>query len=261
MTNETSHSSAASKIKIYFKAGRGNLGGTTALGLLAERALKAGRPILMADADMRNEGISKYTSLYRKYGLGRPMSDRQPDVQSYLTDVLSSGVSEQKPVFIDVGGGDRTLEEWASTNDINTLSTVMGVEVIGLFMCGIDSGDIDYIVSLWKNGGFKPKKALIILNEHTVPSGYIAQDYMYDIMVDQRFDVIRKEAELEFIFFPSNPYMKEITASGLSFYEAGQRGTDPKKPKLDPVRQAVTGLWVKKFDDEIKAKGVDSWLP
>ncbi|GBR49600.1 hypothetical protein [Neokomagataea thailandica] len=261
MTGTNESASTQAQIKIYFKAGRGNLGGTTVLGLLAERALQAGRPILMADADMRNEGISKYTTLYQNCGLSRPTSDRQPDVQSYLTDVLSLGVSKQKPVFIDVGGGDRTLEEWASTNDINTLSAAMGVEVVGLFMCGVDSGDIDYIVNLWKHGGFRPQKALIILNEHTVPPGYIAQDYMYDILVDPRFDVIRQDAELEFLFFPSNPYMKEITASGLSFYEAGQGGTDPKKPKLDPVRQAVTGLWVKKFDDEIKAKGVDSWLP
>ncbi|GBR48693.1 P-loop NTPase family protein [Neokomagataea thailandica] len=249
------------RVKVVFKAGRGNLGGTTTLALLAERALNAGRPVLMADADVRNQGISQFKPLYDQCGIGLPASDSQHDVQNYLSKSFARALTEKKSVFIDVGGGDRTLEEWTKRTQIEQITTSMGIEVIAVFMCGIDSGDIDYIVNLWNNGGFRPQKSLIVFNQNAVPMGQDASKFIKAISVDARFDKMRKETDLEFVSLQANPFMNEVKASGLTFHEAARRVGHSKPSTLDPLSEAVTGLWIDNFEKNLVEQDVVSWLP
>lgn len=83
------------------KAGRGNLGGSTAEAALAEIAIMQGRPPLLADGDARNPGLSAFKSIYERYGLTRPKNEDAGVLREWFSEAFGTA-AEQKSLFLSM---------------------------------------------------------------------------------------------------------------------------------------------------------------
>jgi hypothetical protein len=133
--------------KIIFAVGRGKTGKTTLLRWMAETALAAGRPFLMADIDPTNASFASYFE-----GVSRPDTDDPAGVNRWLQAFLEYAVKHQTTAMIDLGGGDTTLR---------TLATEMpgfaqqieeaGLVPVNFYLAGAQPDDLAPIatINLW----------------------------------------------------------------------------------------------------------------
>lgn len=248
------------ELRSLIKAGRGNLGGTTCLAPLAERGIFQGRPLLLGDGDVRNPGISLFKEIYKTHGLPCPSNEEAGHLKEWFANSFNEAAMRKSSLMIDIGGGDRTLEEWAAEDDIIGAADAVGVPVTGLFMCGSQPGDIAYLEKLWASGQFRPRRGIIVLNEWTVPAGHKPDTVFEPIMNDDRLMDV-PDMETAFLRIPKLSCMKEVLASGLTFHDAaagkpGQDGTP-----LGPMRQWLVKNWLEKIEENIAKAGIEDWLP
>ncbi|WP_336718597.1 hypothetical protein [Asaia bogorensis] len=242
------------------KAGRGNLGGTTCLAPLAEISIRKKRKILLADGDVRNPGISQFEALYHQFGIGRPINDEAGQLKEWFANAFNRAAEETSSLIIDIGGGDRTLEEWAAEDDIVGAGDAIGLPVTGLFMCGSQPGDIAYLEKLWASGQFRPNRGIIVLNEWTVPTGHKPDTVLAPITTDKRLLNV-PEMETAFLRIPKLSCMKEVLESGLTFHDAAAGKLGPNGQALGPMRQFLVQKWLERIEDNIEKAGIADWLP
>ena len=242
------------------KAGRGNLGGTTALAILSEIALHDGRKVMMADGDVRNPGISQFKAIYGKRGFPRPDSEDVAHLKEWYTNAFAAALQNEASLVMDVGGGDRTLEEWASEDSLVDAADAMGLPVTGLFMCGPQAGDIDYLLKLWETGLFLPHRGVIILNDWSIPVGHKPDTLFTPLCMDQRLTTV-SGMETAILRIPKLSCMKDVLASGLTFHDAADGKPGASGRPLDPMRRWQGGHWISKIRENIANEGIEAWLP
>ena len=265
MTRKTDQSPVAEAVPANphisaIKAGRGNLGGSTILGPLSERAIYAGRSVLLADGDVRNRGLSQYSTIFDKYGFPRPASEESGELKRWYTDAFSAAIEKKASLIVDVGGGDRTLEEWANEDKLVQAADAMGLPVTGIFMCGPQPGDIEYLLSLWESQMFKPRKGIIVLNEWAVPVGHKPDNVFAPLYTDSRLlDV--EGMDVAFLRIPKLTCMRDVQLSGLSFHDAAEGKNGITGKPLDPMRRWQVQNWLEVIEQNIATANITTWLP
>ena len=257
---EAAKSSPSHKPCALVKAGRGNLGGTTALAILGEIAIHDGRKALMADGDVRNPGISQFKATYDRYGFLRPSSEEAGQLKEWYTNAFSHALQQKGSLIMDIGGGDRTLEEWASEDSLVDAADAMGLPVTGLFMCGPQPGDTDYLLKLWDTDLFRPHRGVVILNDWTVPVGHNADTIFTPFHTNNRLLNV-EGMETAILRIPKLSCMKDVLASGLTFHDAADGKPGASGRPLDPMRRWQVGHWISKIRENIANEGIEAWLP
>lgn len=242
------------------KAGRGNLGGTTCLSPIAEISIYKGRKLLLADGDVRNPGISQFETLYSQHGISRPSNEEAGRLKEWFTLCFNQAAEQGKSLIIDIGGGDRTLEDWAAEDDIVAAGEAIGLPVTGLFMCGPQPGDIAYLEKLWASKQFRPQRGIIVLNEWAVPAGHNPNTVLAPVMTDRRLLNV-EGMQTAFLRIPKLSCMKDVLASGLTFHDAAAGKPGVEGRPLGPMQRFLVGKWLTKIQENIAEAGIESWLP
>ncbi|QBL95601.1 MULTISPECIES: hypothetical protein [Komagataeibacter] len=259
MSKETTQVTKKASVPLIVKAGRGNLGGSTFLTAICEIAASASRNFLMADGDMRNPGISA-SPLYARYGLPRPVSEDEHDISEWFSMVFSAATEKRLPLVLDIGGGDRTMEQWAAEVDLVAFAESAGLEVCGLFFCGGDADDLAYITRLWETGKFRPTKGAVVFNAMTVPSGQAGSDILQSRAADPSLKPLFT-AGIETLKFPKLGCMAAVKETGLSYHDAaaGKIGSGGKP--IDPVKRFMVTRWLSTIRQNIEVAGLQEMLP
>lgn len=242
------------------RLGRGRLGGSTMLDLLVQLARAAGRPVLVGDGDVRNPTLSGFYPPGTDGGATRPQSDSAADVKEWLTDSIADASRQSASLVIDLGGGDRLLQEYGLELDLPRFCRSRGIDPLALFFCGPDADDFEHVVSIWRAGYFRPERSLLMLNENLIPQGRSREGAFQGIFARPEFPEL-VEGGMRPVTFPRLPPMEAIRKSGLSFLDAaaGRPGRDGKT--LDPVREFMVTEWLEKVQLGFAAVGAEEWLP
>lgn len=246
-------------IKFIVRVSRGRLGGSTFLTALAERAIYSGRPVLLGDGDRHNKGISS-SPLYAKHGLPLPTGDDRIAMQAWLTTAFEIAIEKQKNLLLDIGGGDELMQEYATTTGLVETAEALGATVVGLFMCGTEPGDMDFIHQLWRSRKFRPHKCLIVANEWAAPEGLPPQAAFTQILDRAQLDTF-EGTEVNLIKMRRLLPMNEVVASGLTFHDVaeGKKGAGDKP--LGPMQRFWVRRWLNDIDAEIEDNGIQGWVP
>ncbi len=242
------------------KAGRGNLGGSTAEAALAERAIMQGRLPLLADGDARNPGLSAFKTIYQLCGLPRPTSEDAAVLREWFAEAFGAAAEKQQSLLVDIGGGDRTLELWAKEEGIISLADSIGLDVTGLFMCGPQPGDLDYIKRLWDSQLFRPKKALLVFNEWTVPTGNDPDQFFARLTENPLFGQM-DDCKVAFLRIPKLSLLPSVIESGLSFQQVMESAPRPSGTPFDVLRRAQVKRWFDLIEEHIHDRNIGDWLP
>ena len=107
----------ASQPKMVIAAGRGKVGKSVMLRWAIERCLQRGGKPVIADCDRTNQTLAAFFPAAMK-----PPSAEDDDVREWLNDLADTQIERRSTSFLDLGGGDLTLKQWARDLDSGAVS-------------------------------------------------------------------------------------------------------------------------------------------
>lgn len=240
--------------------GRGRTGGSTLLDLFTQLARAAGRRVLVCDGDRRNPTLASLYPPGTPGGATQPPTDEGPDIKEWVTNSISQAVSTASSLALDMGGGDRTVQDYVRDLDLVSFCASVGMQPLGLFCSGPDMDDFEHVLSIWRAGYFRPRRSLLIFNEHLIPQGRTASGAFDAILARPEFLELGKDG-MEVVFLPRLPCLEVMRQAGLGFVDAAAGVVGNKGVPLDPVRQFMVKQWIGKVLASIAAANATSWLP
>ena len=154
------------RAKIVFVIGRGKTGKTTLLRWIAEIALQAGRPFLMADIDPTNASFSSYFP-----DVSRPSGFEPVEVRAWLQRFIAYAVAQNTTALVDLGGGDTVLRSLlAEMPAIFSEIEAAGLAPVALYLCGPQPDDLAPLVT-FASHAFTPAAHAIVFNEGVAEAG------------------------------------------------------------------------------------------
>jgi len=246
---------------IAFRFGRGRTGGSTWLDTVIQLARMASRPVLIGDADRRNPTLS---GLYPPGGevstMPPPVSDETADVKDFLTSAVGESIASRMSLVVDMSGGDRAMQEHGRDLGMVELCEAHEMQPLAFFMCGPDIDDFEHILSIWEAGYFRPRRSLLIFNQHLVAQGRTPVGAFDPILARPEMkDLI--SAGVAPVFLPRLACLTDVRKAGLSLLDAatGRRAADGRP--FDPVRQFMVRQYLTKVLSELGRAGALGWLP
>lgn len=257
---EAKASKAERGVVIAMRHGRGRGGGSTFLDLLIQLARAEGRQVMVGDGDRRNPTLAGYYPQDRDGEATQPPTDETADVKDWLTNTVGEALNLQSSLVIDLGGGDRVMQEYGHDLALVDFCEECGAHPLGLFITGPEPDDFDHILGIWQAGYFRPKRSILVMNEHLVPAGRTPHGAFDTTMSSPGFKEMVSQG-VRPMFLPRLPCMKEMRAAGLTFTEAASGKPGVAGKPLDPVRQFMVKQWVGKIIKEFERIKVAGWLP
>ena len=246
---------------IAFRFGRGRTGGTTKLDIDIQFARAAGRTVIIGDGDRRNPTLSGlYPPGTEGGALLPPVSDETADVKDWITSSIGEAISRQQSLLVDMSGGDRAMHEYGRDLGIEDLCEAHGLESLAFFTCGPEMDDFDHILSIWEAGYYRPRRSILVFNEHLVPQGRTPMGAFEPIIKRPELAGLM-DAGMTVMFMPRLPCMGEIRRSGLSFLDAASNAPGRDGKPMDPVRQFMVRQFLTKVMAEYGRIGALGWLP
>lgn len=252
--------SEARGVIVAMRHGRGRAGGSTFLDLLVQLGRAGGRSVLVGDGDRRNPTLAGFYPPGGEGGATQPPSDETPDVKQWLTNSIEEALNLQSSIVIDLGGGDRVMQEYGHDLALVDFCEAQGAHTLGLFFCGPELDDFEHVLTIWRAGYFRPARSLLVFNEHLVPQGRTPQGAFNRIMEQPGYGELT-DAGVRPFFFPRLPCMEEMRAAGLGFADAAAGKVGASGKPLGPVRQFMVKQWVTKVRCELERIGAWEWLP
>ncbi len=265
---ETSDQSAASTRNpvLVERIGRGRLGGSRKLDLLAQRARHYGRRVKILDGDLRSRTLA---SLYPAKteagelivdGASVPPSEEQPAMHGWIFDELDQMVVDRVSRVLDLGGGDRVMQEFVRQLPVASFCRQFGIDLLSLYMLGPDPEDFRHVLELIRSGGSERARKLLVLNEGVIRQGQSVESVFEPLTRLPDFRALMKDGA-RVTFFRRLTCMDQVQASGLSYYDiaAGKPGADGVRPRA--TMQHMVKVWLQQFEAEQESAGTLEWLP
>lgn len=257
---ETADVSQPRGITVAMRHGRGRAGGSTFLDLLVQIGRAEDRPVMIADGDRRNPTLASLYPPGMPGGATQPATDETPDVKLWLSNSIEDALNAQSSIIIDLGGGDRVMQEYGHDLALVEFCEALGAHPLGLFFSGPELDDFEHVLAIWRAGYFRPTRSILVFNEHLVPQGRTPHGAFNRIMEQEGYREMT-DAGVRPIFFPRLPCMEEMRTAGLGFADAASGKPGIKGVPLGPVRQFMVKQWVGKIQAELKRIKAVEWLP
>ena len=245
---------------LVIRQGRGRLGGSTLLEYIAMRARRGNRHVIVGDGDVDHASLSQIYRPGTEGGAVQPPSALPADLHRWVTDLMGRAVDEQSSLILDLGGGEAILRDYGQNTSLVEFCDEVGMQSVGLFMCGGDPADFDHIVGIWDSGHFRPRWSVMVLNEHLAPPGLTAAGGFGFIMERPEWARLSREGMLT-LMLPRLVAMPDMRNAGLSYFDAieGKPGRDGRP--LGPMLRFQIRKWVELLEGNLRAIGAEEWLP
>ena len=244
---------ATAPVALAVGLGRGFGGKSTVLSELVWRARNQGRQVIVADGDTRSATLA---GLFPGEAM-KPPSEELPDVKEWLIQVLIRMVEEQHSAVIDLGGGDRVLQEYGRDLRLVDFCEQYGIEPVAIYVLGPEEEDLRHVLSIYESGFFRTKRTLLVLNEGVIREGRTVCGAFEETLRNPGFERMIADGAV-MLFMNRLAAMDKVKKLGVGFYDAADRR---KVTNLDPVAQFMVKTWLKDLESNRVAAGVQSWLP
>ncbi|MDE3116769.1 MAG: hypothetical protein KGL26_14305, partial [Pseudomonadota bacterium] len=230
--------------------GRGKTGKTTLLRWIAEIALQAGRPLLMADIDPTNASFSSYFP-----DVSRPSGFEPVEVRGWLQRFIAYAVEQNTTALVDLGGGDTVLRSLlAEMPAIFSEIEAAGLAPVALYLCGPQPDDLAPLVT-FASHDFTPAARAIVFNEGVAEAGLPRLKSFAEIM---RHPAVAAEIQAGgLVLWMPRLFAAAAVESRRSSFAAVRDGTTAWPVNL--FDRARVRAWLETM--ERRFTGIASWLP
>jgi hypothetical protein len=232
--------------------GRGFGGKSTGLAELVWRARNQGREVIVADGDPRSRTLSSMFSEAMS-----PPTEELPDVKTWLSQVLNRMVKERRSAVLDLGGGDRVLQEYGRDLRLVEFCARRGIEPLALYFLGPEDEDLRHVLSIWEAGYFRPRRTLLVLNEGVIREGRTVAGAFGRTLDDPGFARMVEEGAVP-VLMQRLACMDLVRRGGVGLYQAA---TGDGGAPLDPVEQFMVEDWLADLERKRADAGATTWLP
>jgi hypothetical protein len=248
-----SDGAAAQPVVLAVGLGRGGGGKSSGLAEIVWRARAAGRDPIVADGDTRSGTLGK---LFPGEAT-KPETEELPDGKAWLGGVLNRMVKERRSCALDLGGGDRLLQEYGRDLRLVEFCARRKIDAVALYWLGPEEEDLNHVLSIWRGGGFRPERAMLLLNEGVVREGKTVAGAFERTLAHPGYKEMVAEGAMT-LLVRRLPCMDLVRKPGLGFYAAA---AGDGHSALDPVEEFQVGDWLDALETERAKMGAGDWLP
>jgi hypothetical protein len=240
----------ASQPKMVIAAGRGKVGKSVMLRWAIERCVQRGGEPVIADCDRTNQTLAAFLPAAMK-----PPSAEDDDVREWLNDLADTQIERRSTSFLDLGGGDLTLKQWARDLDLAPFLAKNGITPVVLHLLGSDLDDLSYLRDL--ETVFAPQHTAVILNEGMVPSGR-SPIAAFGPIIDHPVFKAAVSRGAVVLKIPRLGCMQDVDRRRLSFQDAEDGNVKPGQERMGPTMRQMISLW--RRDMESNTAQISSWI-
>lgn len=248
------------------RKGRGRLGGSRFLDLLVQRARAANRRVKVLDGDLRSRTLAEIYPASDangkpvRDGASAPKSEELPDMKTWLFEQLDAMVEDRVSRVLDLGGGDRVMQEFVRELPMATYCEEMGIDLVSLYMLGPDPEDFRHVREVIKAEGGDTTKIVLVLNEGVIRVGQSVVGVFDPLLLHPDMSALIGDGA-RVVMFRRLSCMDIVQASGQSYYDIvrGVPGLGGQKQR--PTTQHMVRIWLERFEAEFVENGVGEWLP
>ena len=178
-------------------------------------------------------------------------------MKTWLSQVLNRMVKERRSAVLDLGGGDRVLQEYGRDLRLVEFCARRGIEPLALYFLGPEDEDLRHVLSIWEAGYFRPRRTLLVLNEGVIREGRTVAGAFGRTLDDPGFARMVEEGAVP-VLMQRLACMDLVRRGGVGLYQAA--AGDGGVP-LDPVEQFMVEDWLADLERKRADAGAASWLP
>ena len=251
---------------LQIRRGRGRLGGSTDGDRTIQRARYQGRRVKPLDGDLRSRTLS---NLYPAVdadgapildGATSPASEEMPVVKKWLGFEFDQMVEQQRSAVLDLGGGDRVLQEYGRDLAIGEFCRDYNVGLTAAFYLGPDIEDFYHVRQILKSGDLKDARTLLVLNEGVIRQGQTTEGAFDPIVSHPDFHAMLKDGA-RVVMMPRLTCLDQIRARGLGFYDVAEGRPDKDGKRISPTLQHMTKKWLEVIERLNGEAGTLGWQP
>jgi len=246
--------------------GRGRLGGSMGMDLYIQRARFHGRRVKPLDGDLRSRTLS---TLYPAQaadgspiqdGASMPRSEETADYKQWLIPEFEQMVVEGVSRVIDLGGGERVMQEFVRVFPLSSYCEDFGVDLLPIFFLGPDIEDLSHVVQIMRTGALRSSRILLVMNEGVIRSGETSEGAFNPMIAHADFRALIKDGAKS-VFLRKLHCLDLLRARRFGFYDAAYGRPDPNGEKAGPTLLFMTKIWLEDHEGEHQTEGSAGWLP
>ncbi len=246
--------------------GRGRLGGSMGMDLYIQRARFHGRRVKPLDGDLRSRTLS---TLYPAQaadgsliqdGASMPRSEETADYKQWLIPEFEQMVVEGVSRAIDLGGGERVMQEFVRVFPLSSYCEDFGVDLLPIFFLGPDIEDLSHVVQIMRTGALRSSRTLLVMNEGVIRSGETSEGAFNPMIAHADFKALMRDGAKS-VTLRKLHCLDLLRARRFGFYDAAYGRPDPSGDKAGPTLQFMTKIWLEEHEGEHQTVGSAGWLP
>ena len=248
------------------RKGRGRVGGSLKSDVLIQRGRHQGRRVKPLDGDLRSRTLA---TLYPakdendqpiRDAASSPKSEELPVMKAWLMNELDQMVEDQVSRVLDLGGGDRVVQEFVRDLSIVSYCKDFGIDYTPMYMLGPDLEDFRHVIELIRSGEMNVQRTILVMNEGVIRQGQSVEGVFDPIAQHPDMKALMREG-IRIVYLRRLTCIDLVRASGLSYYDiaAGLPGSNGVRPKA--TLQHMTKTWLHDIEAAHIKAGTTEWLP
>jgi hypothetical protein len=236
--------------KLVIAGGRGGTGKSTLERWATERSIARGGEPTIIDADRTNPTLKAFFPQAQQ-----PPTSDDYDVRAFLNSVIDEQNDRRGTVYIDLGGGDLTLRQWARELDLAPFLAEQGIIPVLFHVVGADLDDLAYLRDL--ETVFAPQHTAIVLNEGALPAGPSpAVAFEHTLNHPVLLAAVDRGAQL--IRMPRLGCMRDVDRRRLLFQEAQDGAPKPGHERMGITARQTVAIWRRQM--EAAFEPIQAWI-
>ena len=251
---------------LIVRRGRGRTGGSTGLDLWIQRARRGGRRVRPLDGDLRSKTLSTLypatdaTGIAVVDGASTPRSEEMADMRDWLSAELDRMVEEGTSAALDLGGGDRVVQEYVRDLEVREFCDDHGIRLVEAFFVGPDPEDFRHVSQIVAARDLRASATILVMNEGVIRQGQTTEGVFASLSQQPDFEALVEDGARP-VFMRRLTCMTALRERGLGLYDAADGKPDREGKGASPTLRHMVKTWLRQNEREHEIAGTAIWLP
>ena len=181
-------------------------------------------------------------------------------MKGWLMDNLDEMAEDRVSRGLDLGGGDRVIQEFVRDLSLVSYCKDFGIELLSIYLLGPDLEDFRHVIELVRGGGMKAERTLLVMNEGVIRQGQSVDGAFDPIVGNPEMKALMKDGARS-VFLKRLTCMNLIREGSLGYYDVAEGKPDRNGVRPRATLQHMTKTWLLQNEEEHQTAKTVGWLP
>ena len=155
-----------------------------------------------------------------------PRSEETADYKQWLIPEFEQMVVEGVSRVIDLGGGERVMQEFVRVFPLSSYCDDFGVDLLPIFFLGPDIEDLSHVVQIMRTGALRSSRILLVTNEGVIRARETAEGAFNPMFAHPDFKALMKDGAKS-VMLRKLHCLDLLRARRFGFYDAAYAAGTP----------------------------------